>query len=531
MSCGSSLHKSLWVTSHVKRLGEFKSFPRLAGKLTEKFDVAVIGAGMFGLTTALKLHEEGKRPVVLEAHRVGMGVGGFSTAKLCSLQRNMFTLLHDKFGDDMVKPYGRMNQEAIDDIERLVNKYNIDCCFRRAAHTTFAMNADERETIGSEYEGTTKAGLASREIRDSNGDLPATVPFFGGVRAENQAHFNSYSYMVGLADVLDKAGVPIYEMTRAQDVSMRGPPHTITTVEGGELEADQVVVATHLPFLDRTGHFTVTEPDRSYVIAASLTDPSEMIKEMYISVTKPQTRSMRPYDDGTGEPVLVVCGNDHPAGDFPKEGAESCYDDLEKWTRQHFPVKEIVAKWSAFDYRAADKIPYIGYAHHGTNTVYTATGFMKWGHTNGHAAAGIITDLIMGRANPYAELFDARRWDLTHSIFDAAKIQAHVTKHFVGDRVKHMLGPDIEDLKPGCGGICKDRGSVVAAYMDESGQVYKFSATCTHLGCHVNWNDAEKSYDCPCHGSRFDAKTGAVLHGPSTKALPSVGPSASTSSL
>jgi nitrite reductase/ring-hydroxylating ferredoxin subunit len=170
----------------------------------------------------------------------------------------------------------------------------------------------------------------------------------------------------------------------------------------------------------------------------------------------------------------------------------------------------------------------------------------------GHAAAGIITDLIMGRSNPYAEIFDARRWDVTHSIFDAAKIQAHVAKHFMGDRVKHLMGPDIEDLKPGCGGICKDHGSVVAAYRDESGthphltheltqhaqrqltplqnvgHVHKFSATCTHLGCHVNWNDAEKSYDCPCHGSRFDAKTGEVLHGPAVKPLP---PASSTSSL
>jgi glycine/D-amino acid oxidase-like deaminating enzyme/nitrite reductase/ring-hydroxylating ferredoxin subunit len=522
MNCGSSLKSSLWVTSHVKRLGEFRRFPKLAGKLSGKFDVAVIGAGMFGLTAALKLHEEGKKPVVLEAHRVGMGVGGYSTAKLCSLQRNVFSIIQSKLGDDVVKAYGNMSQEAIDDIERLVSKYNIDCCFKRSAHTTFAMNPEEKETIDTETEGAAKAGLRANKVSDSAGDMPSTVPFYSGVRAENQAQFNSYSYMVGIADVLAKAGVPIYEMTRAQDVSLLGPPHKITTVDGGELEADNVIVATHLPFLDRTGHFTVAEPSRSYVIAASLTDPTKIAKEMYISVTKPHSRSIRSYDDGTGEPVLIVAGEDHPAGDFPEEGSESCYDTLEKWTREHFPVKEIVSRWSAFDYVAADKIPYIGYAHHGTNTVFTATGFMKWGHTSGHAAAGIITDLIMGRANPYAEVFDARRWDVTHSFFDAAKIQAHVTKHFVGDRVKHMMGPDIEDLKPGCGGICKDHGSVVAAYRDDSGHVHKFSATCTHLGCHVNWNDAEKSYDCPCHGSRFDAKTGAVLHGPATKPLPPI---------
>ena len=184
-------------------------------------------------------------------------------------------------------------------------------------------------------------------------------------------------------------------------------PHTIKTVDGGEIEADNVVVATHLPFLDRTGHFTVNEPARSYVVAATLTDPSKMIKGtcslpprrhppgrashhgcitgMYITMTQPETRSLRPYDDGTGNPILIVCGNDHPAGDFPPEsegGAESKYADLEKWTRTHFPVKEIVGKWSAFDFKPVDKLPYIGLAHHGTSSVYTGTGFQKWGHTN-----------------------------------------------------------------------------------------------------------------------------------------------------
>lgn len=366
-------------------------------------------------------------------------------------------------------------------------------------------------------------------MADTNGDLPLTVPFLGGVVAENQAHFNSYSYMVGIADALDKAGVPIYENSRVISVKKKSP-HRVITADGGEIIADHVVLATHLPFMDRTGHFTVTSPSRSYCIAATLRDPSTLIKGMYMSVTQPHTRSLRPYDDGTGEPMLIVCGNDHPAGDFPKEGAESCYTDLITWASLHFPIQEIVAKWSAFDYMPADTLPYIGYAYHGTKTIFTATGFQKWGHTNGHAAALVVTDLITDRPNPYAKMFDARRWDVTHSILNAAAIQAHVAKHFVGDRLKHRKGTDIEDLALGCGGICKDHGSVVAAYRDESGLVHKFSPKCTHLGCHVNWNDAEKSYDCPCHGSRFDAKTGAVLHGPASKPVTPIGLSSSSAS-
>jgi len=309
--------------------------------------------------------------------------------------------------------------------------------------------------------------------------------------------------------------VKIYGNSRVQDVS-HCTPHQITVANGCTVVADNVVLATHLPILDRTGHFTLNKPSRSYCIAVTLKDPKKNIKETYISAEKTHTRSLRPADDGK---ILIVSGAGHLVGDYPEDESTWGYEPLIQWTRKYFDVQEVISRWSAMDYYPADEIPYMGLAMHGTDSIYTATGFAKWGFTNGVAAANIVVDLISGRDNKYAKYFDARRWDITHSAKEGLKIGMHVAKHLVGDRYK-VKSIDIEDLVPNDGGIFKDKntGDKVAVYKDQTGIIHKFSPVCTHLGCYVQWNSEDKIFECPCHGSCFN-RDGDVFHGPATKSL------------
>jgi len=216
--------------------------------------------------------------------------------------------------------------------------------------------------------------------------------------------------------------------------------------------------------------------------------------------------------------VLIIGGAGHKTGESPNNNTESQYDLLNNWAREHFPINELIERWSAQDYKPPDNLPYIGYLYRGTTNMFTATGFKKWGLALGSVAGHIITDLIMGRQNEWADMVDARRWDILKSAANIVKTNVEVAEHFIGDRIKDLSIPAIEDLVPGCGAICKSMGKQVAGYKDEQGKLYAVSVVCTHLGCHIRWNQAERTWDCPCHGSRFTYE-GEVIHGPAVKDL------------
>ncbi|KAJ3200769.1 40s ribosomal protein L44e, partial [Clydaea vesicula] len=502
--------KNLWITGHLNKHGPLRKYPSIKQKISETYDVAVIGAGWLGLNTALKLHEQGKKIIVLEAGKIASSsVAAHSTAKVSSQHQILFGTLKSKHGLHLTQMYGKMNEEAIADIEKIIDKYKIDCEWKRASHIVFAEKEDEIQTLKDETEVAQQSGLKASFEKVVN-DLP--IKHLGALVVRDQAYMNPVSYLAGIANVLNEAKVPLYEDSRVSNVQLLSPFEI--TANDVCIKAHKVVVATHLPILDRTGHFSLVSPSRSYCIAVTLTDNSKMIKETYINVKKSQeTRSLRPYGD-----TLVISGGGHKVGEYPSISNWG-FDELEKWARQNFPVKEVVASWSAMDYYPVDQIPYIGLAMHGSPNIYLGTGFSKWGFTQGHAAAQIITDLIQGKENDYAKLFDARRWDVTKSAKDFVKNQMHVSKKFFGDRIKHMCESiDIEDLAKGQGGICDNKvnGKRVAAFKDENGVLHQFSPVCTHLGCHVNWNSEAHLFECPCHGSSFNT-LGEVLHGPAKK--------------
>jgi len=492
-----SLHernRSLWVATT-----EPGDYPSVVGD--DQSDVVVVGAGITGLTTARLLVEEGLSVIVIDAGALCAGATGNTTAKITSLHGLTYAQLADRFDEDRARLYGEANQAAIAEIERLVTLDRIDCAFERRGHVVYTTDASSAESIAEEAELAARLGLPA--TRHAPTELPFDVA--AAVRFDNQAQFHPRAYCLGLARAITAAGGRIFTHTRARDID--GDGRAVVT-EHGELRADAIVVATHLPIKQLGAYFARTEPWRSYALAVAV--EGERPRDMYISVDSP-TRSLRTAGDH-----LIVGGEGHKVGEV--HDTTEHYRNLEAWARQHFEVSAVDHRWSAQDWTAADGVPYIGRLAGHDEGVYVATAFKKWGMTHGTVAAAIIRDLITGRDNPWLEVYDATRIAPKQSLKGVIAENLSVIKHFVGDRI-HTSGRDaIDRLGAGEGTVTRLDGDAVAAYRDDDGTVHARSAVCTHLGCLVSFNSAERSWDCPCHGSRF-ATDGSVLEGPAVDDL------------
>jgi Rieske Fe-S protein len=292
-----------------------------------------------------------------------------------------------------------------------------------------------------------------------------------------------------------------------------GDPCEIET-DRGTVTAGRVVVATHFPFLDRGLFFARMSPLRSYCLALRIAGAPP--QGMYLSASSP-TRSLRAVPVDGGEERLLVGGESHKTGQGDPEAA---YDALEAWAREHFDVEAVEYRWASQDNMPADGLPYVGRLTPLSDRILTATGFRKWGITNGVAAAMMLADELAGRDNPWRPTFDANRFTPKAAAPSMIKEGADVALRFVADRIAPGDVPSVDDLGPGEGGIVRDGLQRVAAYRDENDALTVLSPTCTHLYCQVRWNKPERTWDCPCHGSRFDAH-GTVIEGPAVHDLPS----------
>ena len=280
--------------------------------------------------------------------------------------------------------------------------------------------------------------------------------------------------------------------------------------------ARDLIVATNYPFLDRGLYFPRVHPQRSYAIAG-VADPALACEGMYISSDQP-TRSIRTIRDGDRS-LLQIGGEGHAVGQ--ELDTDERYAALESWAAQRFGMTEVTHRWSTQDGITVDGLPYIGRYRRTGDHLYTATGFAKWGMANGAMAAALLTDLVLERHNEWAELFDPHRLTVTASAEKLVTENAKVAMHWTRDRIAHPQSTRFEDLEPGQGSVRREGTRLVAASRAEDGSLVRVSAVCTHLGCVVSWNDAEGSWDCPCHGSRF-AADGSVLQGPAVHDLPGV---------
>lgn len=489
---------SIWVDSTPET-----SYSALRRDTT--VDVAVLGGGIAGLTAAALLKREGLKVAVIEAGRVGAGVTAYTTAKVTSLHGLQYDSVESSFGEDGARAYAEANEAGLARIAEFVEELGIDCDFRRKPAFTYAEDEQGREQVEREVAAAKKAGLAAEFTRET--DLPWEVT--GAIRVADQAEFHPRKYLLPLAETIPGGGSHVYERTRATAVSDGSPARVETT--GGTVTADHVVVATHFPFLDRGGFFARMHPERSYALGVYVNGDAP--QGMYLSTESP-SHTVRSTPAPGGE-LVIVGGESHKVG---QADTTERYRRLEHWAHARFDVREIAYRWSTQDNMPVDGVPFIGKLAPGSKSLWVATGFKKWGLTNGTAAAMILADLIAGRENPWASLFDATRVKPLASASEFVKENVNVGKRFVGD---HLSRPDVrsvDELGPGEAAIVRDGVRKLAAYRDEAGEVHAVSAVCTHLGCQVKWNDAERSWDCPCHGSRFHYD-GNVLQGPAVKDL------------
>jgi glycine/D-amino acid oxidase-like deaminating enzyme/nitrite reductase/ring-hydroxylating ferredoxin subunit len=469
-------------------------------------DVAVLGGGIAGVTTALMLAEAGAAVVLLEADRVGHGVTGHTTAKITSQHGLIYDTLRSRFGAATASAYGAANQTALEWIARRVQDGGIDCDLRRRPAYAYAATGDDRAAVESEAEAARDAGLPAHLVDTT----PLPYPVSGAVRFDDQAEFHVHRYLTAQAEAFVAAGGTIHEHSRAVEVD--DDADCVVKTAGGRVVADRVVVATHYPFLDRSLAFARVTPQRSYAILCRIDGaPPE---GMFITAGSP-SRSVRGVVHGDEE-LLLVGGEGHRTG--TGGDTEQHYLALEAFARDHWDVRSVDFRWSAQDNTTPDGIPYVGRLSPFTDDVLMATGFAKWGMTGGTAAAIVLSDRILGRENAWSSLFDPNRLNLRVSAPKLLKENAEVGLHFVGDRLRRRGTRAPADLRPGEGDMVEHDGETVAAYRGEDGMLIAVSATCTHLGCRLAFNTAERSWDCPCHGSRF-APDGEVLHGPAVHRL------------
>ena len=467
-------------------------------------DVVVVGGGITGLTAALLAAQGGARVVLLEARRLATGTTGNTTAKVTTLHGLVYSELEHRLGRESARSYAELNKLGLEHVRRVVADLGIDCDFGELDAVTYTENDERRSDIEREVEVATSLGFPASYTETVS--LPYRVA--AAVRFTGQALVHPRRYALGLAAALETAGGRIHESTRVLDVGLDGDRCVVRT-SGGVLRAGHAIVATLLPVVDRMGLFARTEPSRSYALSASAPDTS--ISAMYLSVDTP-TRSVRPHPDPGGT-KLIITGEEHKTGQEPDPVQR--YGALERFARDRLGA-EPDHRWSAQDYITADGMPFIGRLDPRSDQILGATGFRKWGMTNGTAAGVLLADRVLGRENQLSATFDTTRIRPVAGAPSFAKANLNVAQRFVGDRLRSK--PSLDEVRPGEGAVVRLHGRDVAAYRGEDGTVSAVSARCTHLGCLVSFNGAERTWDCPCHGSRF-ATDGRVIEGPARHRL------------
>ena len=477
------------------------SYPPLVGD--HEVDVAVVGAGIAGLTTALLVARSGRSVAVLEALRVGAGTTGRTTAKVSALQGAKYQQITDLHGTSAARRYASAQLDALTWMAAHVASSSIECDWEGRPAVTYAETPDGRRTVEAELVAATGAGLPVERVA---GELP--FPVTATVGLADQAQFDPQAYVDALAaQIAAEPSAQIYESSRV--TAVRGfRSHEVVT-DQGTVRCGAVVVTTLLPIVDRGLFFARAEPRSSYLVAMRANGP--LPRGMYLS-TDPLTRSLRSAPDPGGE-LLLVGGQGHPTG----RGAPTLarYQELANWASVRFPVGPAVARWSAHDIAPADHLPWVGSSSPLTPHVLVASGFEKWGMTMGTAAALILADRLTGEADgrtaAWASLFDPAR--LTPSgIAQTARIGATVAARLVTDWVHPEAAPGPD------GRGHRHRGGLVPVGDPGPSSTNEVSVVCTHMGGVCSWNDGDATWDCPLHGSRFHDQ-GSVLAGPATRPL------------
>ena len=474
-------------------------------------DVCVVGAGIAGMSVAFMLARAGRQVLVLDRRGVGVGDTGVTTAHLASAMDDGFGTLERLHGSKGVRLAYESHQAAIDVIDQICGEEKIDCDLKRLDGYIFLGPDDEPELLDRAVEGARRAGFGDVErLEAAPGALFDTGPC---VRYPRQGRFHPLRYLQGLVAALKRRGGEVRRAT-VMDVE-GGKPATVKIENGLTVRAGAAVVATNIPIHHQVATHPKQAPYITYVIAAQLRGKVGAGDALYWDTADPY-HYVRLQETADGH-ALIVGGEDHHAGE--EQGTERArWERLEAWTRARVPIGDVTHRWSGQVMEPADGMAFIGRDQVAGDNVYLSTGDSGQGITHGTIAGILISELVQGREHAWADLYDPGRKSL-RAIKDLVSLNLEVARHYA----EWITGPPEEvdmpaEVVPGSGAVIRRRGRPIALYRDETGVLHERSAVCRHLGCIVHWNDAAKTWDCPCHGSRY-APTGEVVHGPARSGL------------
>jgi glycine/D-amino acid oxidase-like deaminating enzyme/nitrite reductase/ring-hydroxylating ferredoxin subunit len=486
---------SLWLKDDI--LNEFPSV-----KSDVSTQICIIGAGITGITTAYILSQLGT-PVVLIDSGIPINLTtGNTTAKFTFQHGIIYSKIIEKYGLDQALLYYESQVEAMQYVKKLIVDYNIQCDFNNTYSMIYGETKKEFDEIKEEYEAYKKLNIPCELVYD----LPYGISGIGGLKVNNQFNLNPVKYLGFLLDKLMENGVQIYQNTNAVDIEENDNGNIIITEDGYKISTKKIIITTGYPFFDGGGlYFTRLAPYRSYLVAF----PSD-IQDSAMLISNSQSPYSIRFTNTDGIKYVLIGGKGHKVGQ--EESAMDSYNQLIDFGIKHFGVINPSYRWSAQDYESLDKIPYVGNITSKHEDILVATGFRKWGMTNGTSAAILLSNLIKEEDSKFKELFNPSRSEMLKSTGKFMKENLNVAKELI----KGKILPDeikLEDIKNDEGGIIKHNGKRVGAYRDNNGTLFLVDSTCTHLGCELEYNNGERSFDCPCHGSRFTYE-GKVIEGP-----------------
>ncbi len=471
------------------------------------YDVVIVGAGITGISTGLLLQKAGKSVMIAEAKNIGFGTSSGTTAHLNSITETPFSQISKDFGENNAKLMAKGLRQALELIKTHVKEYAIDCGYKELPGYLYAKDEKEIKELDIIFDSAQKAGV---EVQYSS-DVPIKIPFEKAIEFVNQGQFHPARYIYALAKEFEKAGGVLAENCRVTGVE----EYELLTVNTsiGSVQAKNLVYATHIPPGVNLLHFRCA-PYRSYVIAAKLDNESDYPDALVYDMEDPY-HYFRTYEQD-GEKYLIAGGEDHKTGH--EENTEACFTRLEAFVRKYYEVKEVCFRWSSQFFNPADGLPYIGHLPGHPSNMFVATGYGGIGISSGTLAAMVLTDLIAAGKSEYEHLFNPNRIKPVAGFKKFVTEAADVVSHFIGDKLSIEKLGTLADMAPGEAKVVKYEGHTLALYKDEQGQLHAVNSACTHIKCTVGWNATEKSWDCPCHGSRFSFD-GEVLTAPARKDL------------
>lgn len=533
---------SYWINSEKNK----EKYNKLEKNI--ETDICIIGGGITGISTAYYLTKENLKVTVLDMGKIGFQTTGNSTAKITSQHGLFYKYLKDSKGEDFARLYYDANEDAIKNIKKIVEKEKIQCDLECQSAYVLAANREEVQKVKDEVEVVRGFGGHAEylEREDIDKNLLILNPL-AAIRFKNQAQFNSYKYTIELAKICKNLGANIYENTKVVDVRDEKDYYYLETEDGYKIKAKYLVITTKYPIINIPGfYFMKMYQSTSYGISIPVKE--KLFDGMYITSTNPKVslrmakvdnNIIKDVVDGNienyakqdkenrkrvkekqnskidNEYVLIVVGADHKTGE--KTDLSNSYKKLENIAKQIYPQGKVENYWNTEDCITLDKIPYIGKYSNMWENAHVATGFNKWGITTSNIAANIITDMIIGRKNRYEDIFISTRVEPVKNRQEVGNMLKETVSSLV---LKKFELPESEQasLKNEEGKIIEIEGEKVGAYKDKEGRIYTIVPKCAHLGCELSWNNLDKTWDCPCHGSRYDY-TGKMLYGPTVKDL------------